>query len=394
MSSKVRKLKTEFGPISLLKNNPRQISGAAFSTLSESVESKPYMLNVRGIVVWKVPEDVSEDGPFAGQAGELVVLGGNQRCKVLMEQGYESIPSKWVSLAKGDDGEWWSEEDAQQFVLMDNNPEGIAGTYDYDKMIREYDKRLMAAAGIDVSNFKIDDQKEIADVSSVEDDVEEGEHGEKDPELEEFIAKRERTREDLPELMETGFYLCLVFETHGQKMEFLEKAGIEEAVEYEMFVDGVEFAREKCGVEIERSGLHFPDMRVDGKLAELAMENDQEPEEMGLDEVRKKYEAESAEYGACIDWLRKHEGEDIPVELRRRFLLFMEWADEEKKMADGMLAAVKEGADAEAEKKAEEGKVSAAVEAVEAERRDAGMLGEGEGHREVKSEEVSDGDAE
>ena len=233
MSSKVKKLKTEFGPISLLKNNPRQISGAAFQTLSESVEAKPYMLNVRGIVVWKVPEDVGGEGPFAGQEGELVVLGGNQRYRVLQEQGYESIPSKWISLAKGDDGEWWSPEDAEQFVLMDNNPEGIAGTYDYDRMIREYNKSLMAAAGIDVSNFKIDEQKEIADASSVEDEVEKGEHGEKDPELEEFIAKRERTRADLPELMETGFYLCLVFETHGQKMEFLEKAGIEDAVEYE-----------------------------------------------------------------------------------------------------------------------------------------------------------------
>ena len=375
MSSKVKKLKTEFGPISLLKNNPRQISGAAFQTLSESVEAKPYMLNVRGIVVWKVPEDVGGEGPFAGQEGELVVLGGNQRYRVLQEQGYESIPSKWISLAKGDDGEWWSPEDAEQFVLMDNNPEGIAGTYDYDRMIREYNKSLMAAAGIDVSNFKIDEQKEIADASSVEDEVEKGEHGEKDPELEEFIAKRERTRADLPELMETGFYLCLVFETHGQKMEFLEKAGIEDAVEYEMFVDGGEFAREKCGVEIERSGLHFPDMRVDGKLAELAMENDQEPEEMSLEDARKRYEAQSAEYGACLEWLGRHDGEDIPVELKNRFLLFKEWAEEEKKMADGMLAAIAEGAKAEADKAEEKWRVDAAFAAAAAERREAGMVG-------------------
>ena len=377
---KVKKLKTEFGPISLLKKNPRQISGAAFQTLSESVEAKPYMLNVRGIVVWRVPDDVGGEGPFAGQEGELVVLGGNQRYRVLMEQGYESIPSKWVSLAKGDDGEWWSAEDAEQFILMDNNPEGIAGTYDYDRMIREYNKSLIAAAGIDVSNFKIEEQKEIAETSSVEDEVEGGEHGEKDKELEEFIAKRERTRADLPELMETGFYLCLVFETHGQKMEFLEKAGIEDAVEYEMFVDGVEFAREKCGVEIERSGLHFPDMRVDGKLAELAMENDQEPKEMSLEEARKGYEAQSAEYGACLEWLKRHEGEDIPVELKNRFLLFKEWAEEEKRMADGMLAAIADGAKVEESKKAEEVKVEAAFAAAEAERRELGMLdGEAEG---------------
>lgn len=373
MSSKVRKLKSEYGAISLLKNNPRQISGAAFSTLSESVEAKPYMLNVRGIVVWRVPENVSEDGPFAGQAGELVVLGGNQRCKVLIEQGYESIPSKWVSLAKGDDGEWWSEEDAQQFVLMDNNPEGIAGTYDYDKMIREYDKRLMAAAGIDVSNFAIDQQQEIADESSVEDDVEKGEHGENDPDLEEFIAKRERTREDLPELMETGFYLCLVFETHGQKMEFLEKAGIEEAVEYEMFVDGVEFAREKCGVEIERSGLHFPDMRIDGKLADLAMENDQEPEEMTLEDARKGYEKQSAECGAALDWIARHVGEDAPLSIRERLGAYKEWAEDEKSMADGMLAAIREKEAEESEKRKTESQVSAAFARAEAERREAGM---------------------
>lgn len=388
MSSKVRKLKSEYGAISLLKNNPRQISGAAYSTLSESVEAKPYMLNVRGIVVWRVPENVSEDGPFAGQAGELVVLGGNQRCKVLMEQGYESIPSKWVSLAKGDDGEWWSEEDAQQFVLMDNNPDGIAGTYDYDKMIREYDKRLMAAAGIDVSNFAIDQQQEIAEESSVEDDVEKGEHGEKDPELEEFIAKRERTREDLPELMETGFYLCLVFETHGQKMEFLEKAGIEEAVEYEMFVDGVEFAREKCGVEIERSGLHFPDMRIDGKLAELAMENDQEPEEMTLEDARKGYEKQSAECGAALDWISRHVGEDAPLSIRERLGAYKEWAEDEKSMADGMLAAIREKEAEETEKRKSESQVSAAFARAEAERREAGMKESVE--EETEGEETED----
>ena len=391
MSAKSKRLKSEYGAISLLKNNPRQISGAAFSTLSESVESKPYMLNVRGIVVWRVPENVSEDGPFAGQAGELVVLGGNQRCKVLMEQGYESIPSKWVSLAKTDDGEWWSEDDAQQFVLMDNNPEGIAGTYDYDKMIREYDKRLMAAAGIDVSNFAIDQQQEIADESSVEDDVEKGEHGEKDPELEEFIAKRERTREDLPELMETGFYLCLVFETHGQKIEFLEKAGIEDAVEYEMFVDGVEFAREKCGVEIERSGLHFPDMRVDGKLAELAMENDQEPEEMTLEDARKGYEKQSAEFGAALDWISRHVGEETPPSIRERLGAYKEWAEEEKAMADSMLAAVKA-------KEEEDGRVSAAFAKAAAEREAAGMNGDGgrltEETEETEGEEAEDGGSE
>ncbi len=56
MASKVKKLKTEFGPISLLKSNPRQMSGAAYHTLSESVEAKPYMLNMRGIVAWRSPE--------------------------------------------------------------------------------------------------------------------------------------------------------------------------------------------------------------------------------------------------------------------------------------------------------------------------------------------------
>ena len=369
MGAKVKKLKSEFGAISLLKSNPRQISGAAFSTLSESVEAKPYMLNVRGIVVWRVPDDIGDEGPFAGQAGELVVLGGNQRCKVLMEQGYESIPTKWISLAKGDDGEWWSADDAEQFILMDNNPEGIAGTYDYDKMIRAYNKRLMASAGVDVSNFAIEQQKEIVEESSVEDEVEAGEHGEKDPELEEFIAKRERTRADLPELMETGFYLCLVFETHGQKMEFLEKAGIEEAVEYEMFVDGVEFAREKCGVEIERSGLHFPDMRVDGKLAELAMENDQEPKEMTLEAARKQYETQSAEMGAALDWMARHVGDDAPASIRNRLVMFKEWAEDEKKMADEMLAAVRA--------KEEEGAmVAGAFAKAEAERKEAGLTEE------------------
>lgn len=381
-----QKLKCEYGTINLLKSNPRKITEGSFRRLRESLENDVYMLEARGIVLWRVPDYIPEDGrsPFRGQEGQLVVLGGNQRCRALIENGYDEIPTSWVRLAKLPDGSWWTAEAAERFVLLDNNPEGIAGENDYDAMIRDFNERMMAAAGIDFSNFAAERQAEITNAATggggdgeggdgngggggtIEDQVETGEFGERDPGLEEWIAKRERKRKDLPELNEAGFYLCLVFETHGQKMEFLEKADLLDKVAYEMFVDGVRFAQEKCGVAIERSGLHFPDRKVDAGLAAMAEENDQEPEAErraasagdgstdetdgegdggadeddaldALDDAALKAKAladlaaDRANYESCLSWLSEVAGRpDIPkppIEIENRLTIFREWAE-------------------------------------------------------------------
>ena len=371
-----RQMKCEYGKISLLKNNPNVMSDAARMRLDDSIRNRPYMLSARGVVLWRVPAELPKkpDGKpslFEKQEGKLIAIGGNQRIKALLDQGYESIPSKWVTLAKKDDGSWWTPEEAEDFVVIDNSPEGMSGENDYDMLMRHYTETTLAAAGIDLANLPLENQLAFTengggggtddggddgsdDSRSVEDEVETSPHGERDPELEEWIAKRERVRKDLPEMMETGFYLCLVFETHSQKMEFIEKAGLSDAVSYEMCADGIRFAKDGLGIEIDRSGLHFPKMRRDQNLAELALENDQEPAKATVSDVRKQTEADLAEQNACLKWLEKAEKRgDVPKPIADRLSVYWDWLEGEKERSEAMLeacdAAEKEGVETEAD---------------------------------------------
>ena len=396
-----KKLKSRLGNISLLKNNPNKMTDAVRMRLEESVRDHSFMLEARGIVVWRVPTELpihsgATDKPwlFAGQEGQLVILGGNQRATALMDMGYEKIPDTWIREAKMPDGEWWSPEEAEHFVLMDNNQEGMSGENDYDTMVKYFTEKRMAAAGVDLSQLPITNQEAFTesgggdgdgDGESLEESVETSQHGERDPALEEFISKRERVRQDLPELMEAGFYLCLVFETHGQKMEFLDKTGYSDKVAYDMFADGVEFAKDRCGVEIERSGLHFPDMKVDSRLASMAKENDQEPTELTDREMYGELAKDVKTYDSCLDWVRRAEGGefgDIPKPIMERLFHYREWAEDERASSVGMMEQLREYIEADEMASADKEKVDEVFSRLEAERKELGMTDDSEDEEE------------
>ena len=289
------RMTSKIGPISLLEKNPRSISNVALDGLATSLEQDIDMMAVRGIVVWKVPEKLTPDteATFGGQKGKVVVLGGNQRYRALQKLGYDRIPDEWLVEAKYKDGRWWEPDMAARFILKDNNPEGLSGESDYDIMMKNFTKEMMQDSGIDFSNFIKDDdeaQEEFFDDArgDTEKEIEAGEHGERDEALETFVKHRESSRKDIGELMDTGFQLGLIFESHGQMKEFLEKAGFEDKVLYGMFMDG-RIVAERLGVGLTTSGLHFGDRRIDSQLAAMAQEN---PEE---DAERVKAEAEKFE---------------------------------------------------------------------------------------------------
>lgn len=280
----VKLLESRYGKIHRLTNNPRTISDGAYTQLCESLNrgNDIDFLMVRGLVVWKVPEDltqrVSADGkksPFCGQEGKYVILGGNQRYRALQELGYEKIPDEWLKDAKHPDGNWWTPEEAERFVLLDNNPEGIAGETDYDKLVEQFNAECLKIVGIDFAKTDEEFQKEMA--KDTDQEVEEGEHGEKDEKLQDFIDRRENSRGAVEEMTEVGFYFVPVFETHDQKMKFLyflkDKFGIE--ADREVFVNGFKLA-EAMGCTIERSGLHFPSPKPEKALQEMAMDGTKE----------------------------------------------------------------------------------------------------------------------
>lgn len=276
-----RILTTFLGKLHKLSNNPRMISDGAFTMLMESMLRKDKkgnadieMLKANPIVVWLVPMELPadrEDWPWEGQEGQLVVLSGNQRYDALVEMGYEKIPDEWIAVGKYSDGNWWSPEHAERFILLANSPEGVSGETDYDRLVRKFDEECLKMVGMDFARTPLEFQEKMG--ATVEDEVEEGEHGEQDQELTDFIKRREDSRGMTDEMFDVGFYCVTVFETHDQKMEYLEflkeKYGID--ADRELFINGFKMA-DALGKKIEYSGLKFPRRKPISSLQEMAMD--------------------------------------------------------------------------------------------------------------------------
>lgn len=115
--------------------NPRTLNKAAFERLKNKVKSFPEMLEKRPIVY-------DED---------FIVLGGNQRLRVLKElvkEGFEVKDSYFMSA------EGWSEEQKRQFVITDNVSDG---EWDYEILGNEWDDLPLNDWGIDGISWDTDD---------------------------------------------------------------------------------------------------------------------------------------------------------------------------------------------------------------------------------------------
>ena len=280
-----RTLTTYLGKLHKLSNNPREISDGAFTKLCESLLRKDAdgkgdieMLRANPLVVWMVPTELPagrEDWPWEGQEGKLVVLSGNQRYDALVEMGYEKIPDEWLAVGKYKDGGWWSPEHAERFILLANSPEGVSGETDYEKLVRKFDEECLRAVGMDFSQTPMEFQERTAERTA--DEVEQGEHGEQDQELTDFIKRREDSRGQLEEMLDMGFYTVTVFETHAQKMEYLEyireRYGV--TANRDVFINGFQMA-EALGKKIEYSGLKFSESKPSAALQEMAYDGSAE----------------------------------------------------------------------------------------------------------------------
>lgn len=302
-------LETYLGKAYRLSNNPREISDGSFTKLCESLLRKDAagkgdveMLRANPLTVWRVPDEKDAGGrtdwPWEGQEGKLVVLSGNQRYAALLEMGYDRIPDEWIVAGKYGNGEWWSREHAERFILLANSPEGVSGETDYDKLVRKFDEECLRAVGMDFARTSDEFQERMS--RKVEDEVETEEHGEMDQELSDFIGRREASRGMVDEMMDYGYYTVTVFETHEQKMEYVnwlrEKYGVE--AERDVFVNGFAMAK-ALGKEIAYSGLKHP---VAKPVAAL--------QEMALDGVEDGWETRSGEIEAGSEGVDEDEKDD------------------------------------------------------------------------------------
>ena len=96
--------------------------------------------------------------------------------------------------------------------------------------------------------------------------------GEDNPKLRKFIAAREKSRARGKDKNEVNFWLNLVFGSHSQKMEFLDRTGV--GTLYGMYVDG-EILAEKLGIAVTPSPFNAQRSVLECRLKELALESPQ-----------------------------------------------------------------------------------------------------------------------
>ena len=128
-------------PINTVKanpNNPRIIKDDKFAKLVKSINEFPQMLNLRPIVI----------------NDDMVVLGGNMRLKACKEAGLKEIPIIKASEL--------TEQQQKEFIVKDNV--GF-GEWDWEDLANNWDSEQLTEWGLDIPGFKIEEEKEMEDLS-------------------------------------------------------------------------------------------------------------------------------------------------------------------------------------------------------------------------------------
>ena len=114
-------------------NNPRLVKDDKFAKLVQSIKDFPKMLELRPIVV----------------NDDMIVLGGNMRLKACKVAGLKEVP-----IIKASD---LTDEQQKEFIIKDNLG---YGEWDWNIIANEWDIDQINEWGLDIPNFKIEDEIE------------------------------------------------------------------------------------------------------------------------------------------------------------------------------------------------------------------------------------------
>ena len=120
-------------------SNPRIIKDDKFMKLVHSIETFDIMLSIRPIVI-------DEDN---------LILGGNMRYKAMQHLKLKDIPDEWVKVVKG-----LTDEQKKEFIVKDNV--GF-GEWDWNMLANEWDADKLSEWGLDVPEFKNEEQEDLSD---------------------------------------------------------------------------------------------------------------------------------------------------------------------------------------------------------------------------------------
>lgn len=203
--AKRKTLQSKFGTIRLYGKNPRTIRPDAFKKLIESIQRDPDFMIANQI-------KVDENG---------VVLGGNQRCKALMELGFDYIPDDWIKQVAHADGTPFSEDEKERLVYIDNSPEGISGEFDYAAMVEGTSLELLRDVGIDLAKVEMPEEARVEFEGQAEAEIEtESPIGEESETLKDLHRKRDESKKKFEDMADCGYYTVLVFMSNEQRKAF------------------------------------------------------------------------------------------------------------------------------------------------------------------------------
>ena len=140
--------KIEISKVKPNERNPRQITEENYERLKRSLQEFPEMLHTRPLIV-------DENN---------VLIGGNQRLKVLKELGWNGVPVERVT--------GWSEEKKKQFIAKDNL---VDGDWDYEILSgSEWKEMPLEEWGIHLPDWEIfDEEDEDLEEPKIEEEINE-----------------------------------------------------------------------------------------------------------------------------------------------------------------------------------------------------------------------------
>lgn len=179
--------------------------------------------------------------------------------KIIETDGSELIALKRTDLS-------YEDEKRAQLAVMDNSTSDMS-EFNLDNLLNDFTYDTLVEFGV-VSNEEFQDEADEA--GTIASGVIESEAAEDNEKLKNFLEAKQAAWDRGANLSETNYWLCLVFQSFDQKVEFLSKLGNPETI-YRQYADGQTIAL-AMGIDITPNQERPQTVMVEKALAEMTMD--------------------------------------------------------------------------------------------------------------------------
>ena len=179
--------------------------------------------------------------------------------KVIETDGTELIALKRTDLSYTDDKR-------AQLAVMDNSTSDLS-EFDIDNLLDTFPYDTLVEFGVITPDEYKD---EVDEAGTIVSGVIEGDAKEDSEKLKNFLEAKQAAWDRGSNLQEVNYWLCLVFQSYDQKVEFLSRLGNPETL-YRLYADGQTIAQ-AMGIDITPNQERPQTVVVEKALADMTME--------------------------------------------------------------------------------------------------------------------------